>query len=469
MFKRALLLSCAFAAAILLAPTARADDPPALLTAGKLTYGTAASFSPFEFQKDGKLAGFDIEMAEALAAKMGLATAALNMEFKGLIPALQGRRVDLINSAMYINSQRAEQVEFIPYMTIGNEIVVRKGNPLGIKARGDLCGHRVAVTLGGIEETYARQDVEACKAAGKPEPDGADPADRAGQFAFVAAGPCRRALRRRTPSAVELMHERAGRVSRLQASRSRATPASAWRCARDDPAMKAALETALHGRRGRRQLCQAAGEVRPAAPAARCSDPGRPPVELVAPGLIVDYVFSSRFFDAALMTLAISVASLFFGMLVGLAARAAAGGAAGGLRWFAVGYLWLFRGTPVLFQLIFVFNVLPTFGIVLPGIDLRRARPGAERGGLHGRDHALRHPRRRPRAAPGRPGVGHAGPAGDALGRAAAGVAHRRPADRQPVHRHAEAVGPGLGDRGGGAAAGRQPDCLRRISATSRR
>lgn len=37
------------------------------------------------------------------------------------------------------------------------------------------------------------------------------------------------------------------------------------------------------------------------------------------------------------------------------------------LRPVAIAYLWLFRGTPVLFQLIFVFNVLPAFGIVLPG------------------------------------------------------------------------------------------------------
>lgn len=244
MFKRALLLSCAFAAAILLAPTARADDPPALLTAGKLTYGTAASFSPFEFQKDGKLAGFDIEMAEALAAKMGLATAALNMEFKGLIPALQGRRVDLINSAMYINSQRAEQVEFIPYMTIGNEIVVRKGNPLGIKARGDLCGHRVAVTLGGIEETYARQDVEACKAAGKPDltvltlPTAQDSSLSLRQGRADA-------LYTSTPSAVELITN-VPDAFQIAGEPFESNTRIGLAVRRDDPAMKAALEKALH-------------------------------------------------------------------------------------------------------------------------------------------------------------------------------------------------------------------------------
>jgi ABC-type amino acid transport substrate-binding protein len=101
-----------------------ANDP-------QLTYGTAATFSPFEYQKHGKLIGFDIEMGDAVAAKMGLTPAPLNIECRGLIPALQGKRVDVINSAMYFNPRRAEQVDFIPYMSIGNEVVVKKSNPLG--------------------------------------------------------------------------------------------------------------------------------------------------------------------------------------------------------------------------------------------------------------------------------------------------------------------------------------------------
>ncbi len=165
MFKRLLALSL-----ILLPASALAQAVPALVAPGKLTYGTAASFAPFEFQKDGQLAGFDIEFGAAVAQKMGLAPAPMNMTFSGLIPALQGGRVDVINSGMYINPTRAAQVDFVPYMKIGNEIVVQKGNKLGIQQRSDLCGHRIAVTLGAIEETYARADAAACKQAGKTEP-----------------------------------------------------------------------------------------------------------------------------------------------------------------------------------------------------------------------------------------------------------------------------------------------------------
>jgi polar amino acid transport system substrate-binding protein len=146
---------------------AQAAPKPNLVAPGKLTYGTAATFAPFEYQENGKLTGLDIELGAEIAKAMGLEPAPLNIEFKGLIPALQGSRIDAINSAMYINPERSQQVDFVPYMRIGNEILVPKGNPRKITGRRDLCGLRVAVTLGGIQETYARQDDAACKGAGK--------------------------------------------------------------------------------------------------------------------------------------------------------------------------------------------------------------------------------------------------------------------------------------------------------------
>ncbi|MET4807112.1 ABC transporter substrate-binding protein [Limibacillus sp. MBR-115] len=158
-------------AAVLFAGGAMAQEvmaPKKLINPGKLTYGTAATFAPFEYTENGKLVGFDIELGEMLAEKMGLETAPLNMEFKGLIPALQGTRIDIINSAMYINEERAKQVEFVPYLKIGNEIIVKAGNPHGIKSRADVCGRTIAVTLGGIQESYAREDATRCEGEGKP-------------------------------------------------------------------------------------------------------------------------------------------------------------------------------------------------------------------------------------------------------------------------------------------------------------
>lgn len=142
-----------------------------LVAAGALTYGTAATFPPFEFKgADGALTGFDIEMIGELAKTMGLTPTPLDVNFDGLIPALQGTRIDIINSAMYINPAREAQVDFIPYMVIGETILVPKGNPKKVTSVPEgLSGLTVAVTRGAIGETYMTKFNQDLKAAGKPE------------------------------------------------------------------------------------------------------------------------------------------------------------------------------------------------------------------------------------------------------------------------------------------------------------
>jgi polar amino acid transport system permease protein len=83
------------------------------------------------------------------------------------------------------------------------------------------------------------------------------------------------------------------------------------------------------------------------------------------PWLIVEYFISSRFIQGAALTLWITIVSLFFGIVVGLIIALFQESKSRSLKAVAVGYLWFFRGTPALFQIIFVFNVLPQFGITL--------------------------------------------------------------------------------------------------------
>ena len=83
--------------------------------------------------------------------------------------------------------------------------------------------------------------------------------------------------------------------------------------------------------------------------------------------LILKYLASSTFFQAGLMTLSVTVLSVLLGVLIGLVIAMAQESRVSALQPFVIVYLWLFRGTPVLFQIIFVFNVLPQFGILLSG------------------------------------------------------------------------------------------------------
>lgn len=78
-------------------------------------------------------------------------------------------------------------------------------------------------------------------------------------------------------------------------------------------------------------------------------------------------LFGFDFANAALVTLWISVAAMLIGLAGGLLLALAQQARWRALRWFAWIYLWLFRGTPVLLQIIFAFNVLPGFGLILSG------------------------------------------------------------------------------------------------------
>lgn len=81
--------------------------------------------------------------------------------------------------------------------------------------------------------------------------------------------------------------------------------------------------------------------------------------------LVFDYVVSPTFFHGALLTLLITVTALFFGVLAGLVIALMQETRMRPLQIFTLIYVWLFRGTPVLFQIIFIYNVLPSFGIRL--------------------------------------------------------------------------------------------------------
>ncbi|MGY9046507.1 MAG: amino acid ABC transporter permease [Rhodobacterales bacterium] len=81
--------------------------------------------------------------------------------------------------------------------------------------------------------------------------------------------------------------------------------------------------------------------------------------------LVYQYLVSQSFISGAWMTLSITVVSLFFGVIVGLIIALLQGLKFAPVNWLTLIYLWLFRGTPVLFQIIFIYNVLPTFGIRL--------------------------------------------------------------------------------------------------------
>jgi len=85
------------------------------------------------------------------------------------------------------------------------------------------------------------------------------------------------------------------------------------------------------------------------------------------PDVFLHDLLSFGFLSAALTTLWISIAAMGLGLAAGLALALMQQSRFWLQRGLAWTYLWLFRGTPVLLQIIFAFNVLPGFGLILSG------------------------------------------------------------------------------------------------------
>ena len=71
-------------------------------------------------------------------------------DFGGLITGVATKRYDMMSEAMWDTEQRREQIDFVDNLVSANNIVVAKGNPLGIKDLPDLCGKNVSTLEGSM-------------------------------------------------------------------------------------------------------------------------------------------------------------------------------------------------------------------------------------------------------------------------------------------------------------------------------
>jgi polar amino acid transport system substrate-binding protein len=131
---------------------------------GTLNIGSDIAYAPIEFYKEGTETpdGLDVDMANAMAEVLGVEAEFINTGFDGIIEALNTEDFDVIFSAMTINPEREQEIDFVPYVSVGTGILVPAGNPEGIAAVEDLCGLTVAVQLGTIQETLLQTENQNC-------------------------------------------------------------------------------------------------------------------------------------------------------------------------------------------------------------------------------------------------------------------------------------------------------------------
>ncbi|MDH3900059.1 MAG: transporter substrate-binding domain-containing protein [Gammaproteobacteria bacterium] len=95
---------------------------------GELVLGTSANMPPMTGKNEnGKVIGFDIDMARLMASGMGVDLKIKTMAFNELLPALEKGEVDLVISNMTMNPERNMHVAFVgPYMTSGKCVVTKE-------------------------------------------------------------------------------------------------------------------------------------------------------------------------------------------------------------------------------------------------------------------------------------------------------------------------------------------------------
>ena len=138
-----------------IAPGVSAQGAPKVLT-----MGTSADYKPFEFHDtsggEDKIVGFDIDIAERIAKDLGFELKIQDMDFNGLIPALQSKRVDFVMAGMTPTPERKKSIDFSDiYYTAQNTIIApQTANLTTVEA---LKGKTVGAQLGSLQEDVAKK------------------------------------------------------------------------------------------------------------------------------------------------------------------------------------------------------------------------------------------------------------------------------------------------------------------------
>lgn len=130
------------------APAASAADLDGIVKTGVLRVGTEGTYAPFTYHDEtGQLAGFDVEIARAIATKLGVKAEFLEGKWDGLIAGLDADRYDIVANEVSITDARKAKYDFSePYIVSKAALVVRD-DETAIKDFPDLKGKKSAHTL----------------------------------------------------------------------------------------------------------------------------------------------------------------------------------------------------------------------------------------------------------------------------------------------------------------------------------
>lgn len=320
---------------------------------GELRIATDATYPPLESAEGGQFTGFDIDLGNAIARELGVRAVWINSGFDGIFPALQNGTFDAVMSSVTITPERSAAMLFSdPYYDSGQLIAVRKGTQ-GITKPEDLPGKKAGVQI----NTTAQIDLEKRKGVTVAVYNTIDLALldlKNGRIdAVVSDAPVLRYMIRQSFPDLATVGQRFTDekfgvvIAQGNDDLRRAINAALWRIT--ESGEYARINTKWFGEASERAADQAASGT-----PKRAFDPG-----------LVRRTWS-LFLTGVWLTAKLAGLSLALGLPIGLLLALARVQSSKILAAPAALYVEVMRGTPLLVQILFIYFVLPSFGISIP-------------------------------------------------------------------------------------------------------
>ncbi|WP_309131880.1 transporter substrate-binding domain-containing protein [Brevibacterium sp.] len=140
-------------------PAATGEGGVPLVKEGKLTTCTHLSYQPFQFEKDGEVVGFDVDVVDAVAEKLGVEQEIVNVPFEPITAgaSFAQNQCDVAAAAITITPERQEAIDFSEPYFAANQAILTKSDK-SVKDAAGLKGMKIAAQSGTTGLDYATEN-----------------------------------------------------------------------------------------------------------------------------------------------------------------------------------------------------------------------------------------------------------------------------------------------------------------------
>lgn len=123
----------------------------------RLIMVTEASFAPYEYYSDGKIAGVDVEIAQEIAKELGKELIVKDVAFDSIIHEVKSGKADIGVAGISYSEERAKQVDFSTNYTTSKQVVLVRSDSQ-IKSIKDIKNKKISVQLGSVADMYVTEE-----------------------------------------------------------------------------------------------------------------------------------------------------------------------------------------------------------------------------------------------------------------------------------------------------------------------